>query len=65
MFTPEALFAITDRLFLESKRQEDRDRAAASSGAVEGYAYLCVCHLCMFVWVYGTDRKRERVCVWW
>jgi hypothetical protein len=42
MFTPEALFAITDRLFLESKRQEDRDRAAASSGAVEGYAYVCV-----------------------
>jgi hypothetical protein len=36
LFTPEALFAITDRLFLESKRQQDRDRAAASSGTLEG-----------------------------
>lgn len=29
---------MTDRIFLESKREEDRQKAAASSGAVDGYA---------------------------
>jgi len=37
VFSPQALFSVTDRIFLESVRQADRDREAASSGAIEGF----------------------------
>jgi len=36
VFSPEALFAVTDRIFLESVREGDREREAARGTPVEG-----------------------------